>query len=694
MSLQKFAMPAIVLLSAPMTAAAADTPTVDTSRWVCRYCPFEDGRSGTVEFGAGYVSDAAAKFGEYNALDRQGGFAIGNAQGRYRQQAGTWLDLSVQDLGLDSRALTLAGGKQGRYTLSLNYKELQHSISTAALTPYLGSGTTNLSLPASWVPGGTTRTMPALAGSLHGADLGTQRKQVDLGASMDAIAHWQLALKFRHETKTGALRTAGAFEFNASQLVLPVDYSTDQIDASAAYNGKRVHARLAYYGSKFSNNDSALTWTNPYLPLAAGATSGELAGAPGNEFHQLALSAGLQLNARTQATAEMALGHMRQNEAFVPITPNQDFALLALPRASLDGRVETVNANFRLTSALTDKTRVTAAATYDDRDNRTAQAIFAWVTTDTATALPRANMPYSSRHTLYRLDADFQLSGSLRVDAGYDYDTRKRDLQEISEAREARFWGKLNLQATDRAGFTIKSAHAQRNVSPYEGNAAINPPENPLLRKYNMADRARDSLEVRLDYALGSRSNFGLAGDYGWDNYRKSTLGLLDAEDTTWTADASFMLSERTSATTYLNHQQISSHQANGALMASAPTWFASNVDRIDTAGAGLRHQASRKLNLGADYTLSRSTGQVTLRGATPAFPDLYCRLDSLKVYGDYQLKQRLSLHLAYWYEAYRSENWMVDGVTANTIANVISLGQGSPIYHVNVITLSGRYAF
>jgi hypothetical protein len=32
--------------------------------------------------------------------------------------------------------------------------------------------------------------------------------------------------------------------------------------------------------------------------------------------------------------------------------------------------------------------------------------------------------------------------------------------------------------------------------------------------------------------------------------------------------------------------------------------------------------------------------------------------------------------------------------VTPSTIANVISLGQGSPPYHINVITLSGRYEF
>lgn len=693
MNVEHFILPSLLMLAPPIAADAADAPVVDTSRWVCKYCPFEDGHSNQVELGADYVSDAAAKFGEYNGLDRQGGVAIVNGEGRYRRRDGTWLDFNLQDAGLDSRSLGIAGGKQGSYTLSLGYKELQHAVSAGALTPFLGTGTATLGLPASWVPAGTTAAMPALRSSLHGVDLGTQRRQLDLGASVVSIAHWKFDLEFRHETKTGRMGTAGAFEFNASQLVMPVDYDTDQIDASAAYNGRRLHARLAYYGSKFTNNDQALTWSNPYLPLAAGATSGELAAAPGNEFHQFIASAGLQLNARTQASAEVAVGQMRQDELFLPVTLNPDFALLVLPRASLDGRVNTVNANFRITAALTDHLRLNGATIYDDRDNRTAPATFAWVTTDTSAALPRINMPYSTRHTLYKLDAEYQPGGDVHINAGYEYDTRKRDLQEISEAREGRLWGKLGLQPTEHVGFTVKGSHAQRHVSPYVANAAINPPENPLMRKYNMADRSRDGLEARLDISAG-RSSVGLAADYGWDNYAKSVLGLLYDRDRTWTADASFALTGRTSATAYLNHQQIRSRQSNAALLAAAPTWFASNDDRVDTAGLSLRHRASKKLDLGADYTASRSIGKATIEGATPGFPDLYSRIDSFKLYGDYRMKQHLALHFGYWYEQYRSRNWMVDGVAVDTIANVISFGLGAPVYHVNVITVSARYDF
>jgi MtrB/PioB family decaheme-associated outer membrane protein len=700
----KFALLAAAILPAPMLMAAGEAPAVDTSRWSCKFCPFEDGHSGFLELGAGYVSDESAKFGEYNGLDKQGGYAIGNAGARYRRRDGTWLDLSAIDLGLDSRYLGIQGGRQGAYSLSLQYKELQHAITRSAVTPFLGAGTSTLTLPASWARAGTTGGMSALAGSLHNVDLETQRKQLAVAANLHSVAHWQFGVKFRHEAKTGAISTAGAFAFNAAQLALPIDYDTNQIDVSAAFTGRQLHARLAYYGSKFTNNELALTWSNPYGSSFAGAAVGQLAAAPSNEFHQFLASAGAQLGARTVASADLAMGSMKQNEAFLAATLNPNLSSPPLPRGSLDGRVATVDANLRVTSSVTDKLRLNAAATYDDRDNRTAQAAYAWVTTDTFPATPRTNLPYSFTRRLYRFDASYRLNlgryhghellRNLRLTAGYDYDIRERDLQEISESREARSWGKASVQLGNQVDFSFKGSHARRTVAPYAANPEISPAENPLLRKYNMADRTRDAMEGRIEYAPTARISFGLAGEVGWDLYSRSTLGLLEAQEATWTGDAAFVLSDSTNASLYLNHQQIHSRQAGRPELPVVPIWYATNLDRIDTGGANLRHHASDKLDLGASYTVSRSTGEVTVQGATPAFPELFTRLDSARLYGDYRMKQRLSLHLAYWHEKFRSRNWALDGVAPATIPNVLSLARGAPSYSLNVITLSGRYEF
>ena len=236
-------LPATMSLAADETAGAA--PAVDTSSWKCKFCAFEEGRSGSIDLGLGAVSDDSFKFGEYNGLNEKGGYLIGNAEVRSRAKDASYWNLNVSDIGLDSRELQAETGKQGKYKLFFGYDELPHFISDSASTPFLGTGGDSLTLPPGWVRAGTTGGMSALPGNLDDVDLDTKRKRLSVGASFISDSNWEYAVKVRHETKEGTMRVGGAFFFNSAQLVMPVDYVTDQVDVSASYrppNGRRVSA--------------------------------------------------------------------------------------------------------------------------------------------------------------------------------------------------------------------------------------------------------------------------------------------------------------------------------------------------------------------------------------------------------------------------------------------------------------------
>ena len=143
------------------------------------------------------------------------------------------------------------------------------------------------------------------------------------------------------------------------------------------------------------------------------------------------MSAGYELGKNTHATADIAFGRMTQDDAFLPYTINSSLTTQPLPRSSLDGRVDTMTGNLKIASAVTDKLRLNAAFTYDDRDNQTPQAMYDGITTDVMPGLPRTNLPYSSTHSLAKLDAGYALTRGLRIDAGCDYDEYERDLQEV-----------------------------------------------------------------------------------------------------------------------------------------------------------------------------------------------------------------------------------------------------------------------
>src|SRR5215510_12557128 len=181
----------VAAIAPVMRADAEDASAVDTSRWTCKYCPYEEaGFMLTPNVGVGYVSDDSAKFGEYTGMDEQGTYVIADVDGRYRGKEGLWLDLSAVDLGLDSRFFGLEGGRQGEYQLHLSYKQLPHNISDTATAPFLDIGTTSLALPSNWIPASTTDAMTALDASLRGTDFDTERRLIDVGGALTPVKHW------------------------------------------------------------------------------------------------------------------------------------------------------------------------------------------------------------------------------------------------------------------------------------------------------------------------------------------------------------------------------------------------------------------------------------------------------------------------------------------------------------------------
>ena len=688
----------LAVLSAPLSAVANEynPDAVDTSNWKCKYCQFTEGYSGELDVGMGAVSDDSFKFGEYTGLHEKGGYLIGNARLLYRseEEDARYYDLYASDLGLDSRSVAIGGGRQGHYELFLDYDELPHFISDSAATPFGGVGSNTLSLPSGWFRSGTTAGMSALAAGLRGVGLETQRKRLGLGARLFQGPRWEYKLNFRREDREGARRAGGAFFFSSAQLVRPIDYETDEVDASIAYNSRKLQVQLAYYGSIFRNADESLTWDNPFTPLVAGANRGQLASPPDNQFHQAMVSVGYQFSDRTRATGDVAIGRMTQDERFLPATLNAARGdPVSLPRTSLDGEVDTLTANFRLSSAVTDKLRLSGSYSYNDRDNQTPQAAYTWVTTDTfLNPATRTNLPYSYTRNVLKLDADYRLPKDTRLLAGYEYNAYKRDFQEVDKTEEDSLWAKLKVRIDYKTHLSFKYTYANRDASGYSPVSEIGPPENPLLRKYNMADRTRDSVGAYASLSPTESVTFGAGADYINDDYDNSDVGLIHGRELNLSADVSLLLSEKTSMSLFLNREKIESLQ-KGSQTYSTADWSAENDDTVTTAGIGIKYQAiEEKLDIGADFARSHSRGEISVSGSQ--FPDLDTELDTIKLYATYRLKDDMSLHAAYWHERYDSDDWALDGVAPDTVGNVLSLGETSPSYNVNAVALSLRYKF
>ena len=695
----------LLALAQISVAGAQDTPNdgmagIDTSAWVCEYCAFETGWWGEIELGIGSVAEDSFKFGEYNGLHEEGAYLIGDARAVYRGEDAGYLELSASDVGLDSRSLRIDGGRQGSYDLFLSYDEIPHFISDSTSTVFRGAGGDRLDLPAGWVNAGSTAGMTALDSSLREVDLETSRKRLGAGISISTESPWSYRVDARRDEKEGNKLAGGSFFFSSAQLIEPVDYVTDEIDASISYSRKRWQASLAYYASTFSNRNESLIFENPYNPIVAlppGVKQrGELALPPDNEFQQLSLSATYQIDERNHVSASYATGLMEQDEKLLQATLNPTLIVPALPAASADAEIETTNASLKFVSAAIDDWSLSASYSIDERDNKTPQLLYDWVTTDVFIASQRANLPYSYTSETLKLQADFDHAPGRRFGVGYEMNDRERTFQEVDETSEDTLWGSIRVRNIDNLFVEFRLAMSQREASSSEVVAAIDPPQNPLMTKYYLADRERTSFAVQATVMLSPDYTLGLGLDHAVDDYDDSDIGLTDSRDNSLTIDFAGILSETTAVNAYLGRQEISSSQAGSGSFASAD-WFADTDDSFDLIGVGVNHVLIEdRLNIGADLSRARSRGEIDIDSAatSDSFPDLTTELDSLKLYLDYRLDENLVLQAAYWHEEYDSSDWALDDVDPDTVGNLLAFGVESPSYDNDVVKLSMSYRF
>lgn len=686
-----FLLVALGVLSAGASLAA---PAADLSAWTCSKCPYPQGATGEVAAGLTLVSDDSATFGDTTGLQRSGAHLALDGELLVRTDGGLWADVRARDLGLASRTLAVQGGREGQFMLRLGFSELPRHFGDGARSPFLGSGSAQPTLPAGY-PAASTAGMP-LAGTLQPVAPGFRYQRFDLGGTWFGADRLSLSATLRHDVRDGSRRGRVSFFANAAELVLPVDQVTDQLELAAQYGTSRWQARVAYQLSQFRQGIDAVTVANPFNPVT-GDTSAQLAQAPDNQFHQLLGSAAYQVLPSLRASADVALGRLTQNQAYLKPTTNAGLGTVTLPQAALDGRIDTFNGSVRVSAEPADGLRLVASYARDVRDNRTRTAAYPLVAADMfVNPGTRINTPFSFWQDRWALQADLRGPGTLRLAGGVVQDNRERDYTEVVTTRETSGWARASLQPLEGLTLTLKLSGADRGHSTYGRATWFGAPENPLLRKYNLAARERLAGSLRIDWALNENVALGFSAEQADDDYHRSAVGLQSARSGSLGADLSVALSEQTRFTAFAQTERIRARQA-GSQVAAAPDWTGRSTDDMDLAGIGVKHSAlGEKLDLGADYTWSRARSRLLVQTGVlePAFPQASVAHDRLKLYAGYKLSEQLTLQADLWFEDYRAADWRLDGVLPATVGNLLSLGQQAARYRLTVGGVSLRYRF
>ncbi len=678
-------------------ALAAD---VDTSEWTCSSCPFQDEYEGEASLGAGWISDDSAKFGEWNGLDEKGAHALADMQGSSRSAEGNYWRYAGSDLGLDSREASLALGRAGLGEIRLDYDGVAHRRFDTTQSPFDRNGRGRLVLPAGWVSSGGTAGLAALPATLDPARMGSERR--GFGAALEARlgGRFDVSLDWRREEQLGTGMGYAKLLTVATALPMPVEASTDTLEFSSSWRGKRGFLRLSYLLSTYDNDITAVTFDNPFTPLAPDTSLGRISTAPDNSAWQVAIDGSLRLPWQGVLSFRLTDGSMEQDDAFLPISTSAVLGATPLARPRLDGQVDTSHHRVGLSLQPTDWLRGRGSYRFDRRDDNSPDLSVQYVIGDSATGGLATSRRYSYERTRFEASGEADVFDWLQVGAGADQDELERTGQAVDRSRETRTFGRIRFRPHSTVELNATGGDSYREASLYRVPTLL-PAENPLLRKFNQANRNRDFAQGMLSWSPLPALSFAAEALYASDDYERSPLGLQGSDDRRFAGMGSWAINERLTVYVSSGLQRIDTRQTGQEGVPGATVaWSADHEDRFRTWGGGLQWRPEdERWRVSVDYSQADAKGRIVVTSASPLAADgplplLESELKSARMTLGYRVNERLQLRLAYAFEEYDSSDWALASVGPATLPNVLGFGAIPHRYSVHAVGLSFTFRF
>jgi MtrB/PioB family decaheme-associated outer membrane protein len=677
----------VFLLTMPLQAQD-ESPQ---SGWRCDSCQLDEGWDIDLKIGTAYSNEDSFEFGDYTGLDDDGLYLFGDVLALYRDTESRYVNLEGFVYSGDSMAFFLEGGQQDRYELRASYQAIPRRIFDETLTPYRGNGSDNLTLPASWVPASNTAGMTAFGSTARPVKIEWDWDVYGFGADYKLASNWQVRADYKRTEKEGQRRSSGSFGFSAVEFAKPVDYTSDDLELELSYGADWWQTSLMYYGSIFNNDDDSLRWDNAY-DEGPDADTGEMALAPDNESHQVSLAGSMVLPRRTTLNGQLSFGHMTQNADLLPYTTNPGAD--ALPRNSADAEVDTWNLNLRAVTSPWRKVTLEGELRYNDFNNKTPVDQYTYINSDGGAGGTVNNTAYDYERREIKVRGEYRMTSAFKIDGGFDTERVVRNRQDRTRTTNDRLWAGFRARAGSSANIRAEAFIEDRGGSDYDVRTNSESQQNPLMRKYNLADRERYGLKLNASAFADNGASINWEVEYSDDDYDNSDIGVTESDYVRFGADLSAPVGVAAAFYASFYEERIDTDQANSGSF-SAPDWKASSEDRFQTATAGVTYpDVFGPLDATLEYTWSNSVGEISnnTNGTHDSFPDLRSKRQTFRAGLSYPWSKSLSFGFDYLFESVDTDDWSLDDVEPDTISNLLALGADPYNYNASVFYLSVRY--
>lgn len=700
--------------------------------------------AGAVELGAAYTSDDNYMFGQYNGLNEDEATLIGNLQWQDFKSGDSYWQLTLSDMGLDTREGRLTWGRPDRLRIEAGFDSQQQVRNDSGRTPF--SGGDNQQLPGNWVSGVSTSDFATLDESLRGFDRELDRDKLFAGIQLRLSNRWRLESNLSYEEKEGDGDVGAAIytSLTSGDAVLlrsPVDYSTTEFDLGLSFSGDKLHldGQLAY--SDFDNDDDVLVWQNPYSNFGSRVSypdgTGGLGTAPDNEHTSGRLTGHYIFSSKTRLQFDGSYAITSQDQGFLDYTVNDALVVSEpVPNSDYDGEVATGTLRTRLMFRPLAKMNAEIYYRLRDRDYDADRDGYLYVRGDGGDQPDSSQTVYNTNHDLTEQSAGFEVDYRLpwrsKISFEYEYEEVDRRNAAVEETEEdiytlayriqpwSNFTTRLQLRYSDRAADTYE--WAQNYYALLDVDLINATPDNqryinhPDLMQYYMANREGWEGKADISYLPSERWNLNLNTLWRYDDYDKSPFGLTESEWIRGHFSASYVASDTLSATVYAGYDRYDGNQGSRAFrggqeknafeiypplpQASDPqqNWDLDAQDDAYTLGLNLQWQPAENVEISLDYSYVDTSSEQDL--STPAgsslvasdLPDVETTLHHFEATGTWHMQDNLSLKLDYQYYSYESDDWAWEDVQASTIGKVLTFGQENPDEDLHYVGASVIY--
>jgi hypothetical protein len=518
------------------------------------------------------------------------------------------------------------------------------------------------------------------------------------------------------------------FEPRGSELIEPIDWTTQEFGATLVWAKNGNSATAGAFVSEFENDITALYFDNPFeaSPGRASATifdpkSEQEPGAPNgnnnlrglyarssmqlvpnNDYERIFGTVSLKLPASTRLNITVAQGSMEQNDPFMPYAENtavvysgtagQPGVVYAhdapLPRASLDGKMETFQADLRVNSQITSAVDLRGEYRYYELDDQRPSILFPGFSSsgDSYFRPGIGQKDPAGNRILYNEIGGYSRErilvgggwkiGGVRLDGEVSQTTMDYHHRQVEETTDDAFRVSV-LVPVGQGTFNVYYYNASRD---FDGDYHMGL-ETSGVRSFDVWTRDRDEIGGNFEMPVGESMSIGFGGTFWEEEYPGAVegktygWGLQDTSSSSVFAMASYDVKEMTfSGSIGYDTYDFNSLQVTKSSLTTDynPTnrWTRESSDEVYWIGleALVPFGADFEWLTAVDYQRFTGTWETTNLG-TPdinsavayEYPEFSDDTVSLRTSLLWQYTERLAFELRYWYEPYNVDDFTID---------------------------------